>query len=72
MEKVKVFEVLREGTDYEFVVPKGTKGNEVEIGLAQAFIAITKREQEQNPDFKMDTLFRSIQHWARLICEDKE
>jgi len=72
MENITVLEIKRKGNDYELVVPKGTTGKQIEMGLAQAFIGISNREKELNEDFKMDTLFRSVQHWARLLCEEEE
>lgn len=68
----RVLEINKNGADYELVIPKGTQGRDVEIGLAKVLIALHKRELESNKDFKMDTIFRSIEHWVRLLCEEEE
>lgn len=62
MRQVNVLRITRKGTDYGLVIPKGTEGRDIEIGLAQAFIAIAKHS-----DMTPQTLLAEIGIWVKQL-----
>lgn len=65
MKQVNVLRITRKGTDYGLVIPKGTEGRDIEIGLAQALIAIAKHSE-----MPTQTLISEIGIWVRQLEEN--
>lgn len=66
MRTVNVVRVTRKGNDYGVVVPKGTLGRDIEIGLANAIIMLARHSK-----ITPTRLLRGIESWVTTIEKDQ-
>lgn len=70
-DKKTVFEVTRNGLDFEVYIPENTLGQDIEFGMAIMVKNIAEFQKQYDETFNSTALLRRIEQWVQQL-EDRQ
>lgn len=66
MRREKLLEIGRKGSDFDFIIPAGTRVDSLEQGLAYFFIEVAKHRK-----IGTRTFLAEVEHWVQQLEESQ-